>query len=170
MLNRRFIGSQLAFLSGTVVMLGGLGTLGDGLLIGPIMVLGAAAYSSRKRRRLGLEPETAGVKVFEGLCVGLIATMWLGSNDLRELIATDPRLVPDHPALGADRVSVRGLPNRGEAGGCRSREHTMECNAGGPLVDFCSDRFAHRRDDNGLHSRPDRRLRFRIRLRATLGR
>ena len=85
MLNRRFIGSQLAFLNGTVVMLGELGTLGEGLLIGPIMVLGAAAYASRKRRRLGLEPETTGLKVFEGLCLGLIATM-----SLAELMATDP--------------------------------------------------------------------------------
>ena len=95
MLNKRFIGSQLALVLGTSGMLGGITAISSGgstggLFTGPIMILGAAAYSSRKRRRLGLKPETAARKTFEGICLGLITMMWLGVSDLGDAMRTEP--------------------------------------------------------------------------------
>ena len=84
-MSKRLIGSRLAFILGTLGILSGLNDIGSGrppsssaLLAGPIMVLGAAAYSSRKRRLLGLKPGTPVRKTFEGVCLGLITMMWLG--------------------------------------------------------------------------------------------
>ena len=95
MLNKRFIGSQLALVLGTSGMLGGITAISSdgstgGLFTGPLMILGAAAYSSRKRRRIGLKPETAARKTFEGICLGLITTMWLGVSDLGNAMMTEP--------------------------------------------------------------------------------
>ena len=96
MLNKRFIGSQLALTLGTSGMLGGISAISSGvstggLFTGPIMILGAAAYNSRKRRLLRLKPETTARKAFEGICLGLTATMWLGV-----------------PGLGVCAAGVRG--------------------------------------------------------------
>ena len=76
------IGSQVALVLGTSGMLSGLATVtsggsSSGLMTGPVMTLGAAAYSSRKRRLLGLKPETTARKTFEAVCLALITTMWL---------------------------------------------------------------------------------------------
>jgi len=95
MLNRQFIGSQLALVLGISGMLGGITAISEGgttdsLFSGPVMVLGAAAYSSRKRRLLGLKPGTAARKTFEGICLALVTAMWLGLSDLGEAIATSP--------------------------------------------------------------------------------
>ena len=92
---RRLIGSRLAFILGTLGMLSAFNDIGSGrppgstaLLAGPIMVLGASAYSSRKRRLLGLKPGTAVRKTFEGVCLGFITTMWLGFPDVGDSVIT----------------------------------------------------------------------------------
>ncbi len=96
MLNKQLIGSKLALFFGASSMLSGLGTAAGSegnsadLITGPVMVLGAVAYSSRKRRLLGLRPETTIRQTFEVLCLCLIGTMWLGPPDLRDAIRIDP--------------------------------------------------------------------------------
>ena len=88
-MSKRLIGSRVAFILGTLGILSGFTDIRSGrppgstaLLAGPVMVLGAAAYNSRKRRLLGLKSETAIRKIFEGVCLGLITTMWLGFPDV----------------------------------------------------------------------------------------
>jgi len=58
---KSFIGSLIAIVVGVLTMLGGLRPpVGlDSLVGGATMILGAMAYRSAKRRRLGLKPETA---------------------------------------------------------------------------------------------------------------
>ena len=75
MLNERLIGWQIALFFGTTGILSGLAAVAGGgalsdttaLMTGTITILGAAAYSSRKRRLLGLKPETMVRKAFEGI-------------------------------------------------------------------------------------------------------
>lgn len=95
MLNKRLIGSQIALVLGTSGMLSGLasitsGASSSGLMTGPVMILGAAAYSSRKRRLLGLKPETMARRIFEAVCLALITTMWLGDPDLANGVRNNP--------------------------------------------------------------------------------
>ena len=95
MLNKRLIGSQVTLVLGTSGMLSGLATVTSGastsgLITGPVMILGAAAYSSRKRRLLGLKPETTARKTFEAVCLALITTMWLGDLDLANAVRNNP--------------------------------------------------------------------------------
>ena len=95
MLNKRLIGSQVALVLGTSGMLSGLATVTSGastsgLMTGPVMILGAAAYSSRKRRLLGLKPETTARKTFEAVCLALITTTWLGDLDLANAVRNNP--------------------------------------------------------------------------------
>ena len=97
-MNERLIGSQLALFVGTVGILSGLAAVARGgalsdttaLMTGPVMVLGAAAYSSRKRRLLGLKPETIARQVFEAVCLVLLSIMWLGHVDLENEIRKNP--------------------------------------------------------------------------------
>lgn len=95
MLNKRLIGSLIALVLGTSGMLSALaavtsGASSSGLMTGPVMILGAAAYSSRKRRLLGLKPETTARKTFEVVCMALITTMWLGDLDLANAVRNNP--------------------------------------------------------------------------------
>ena len=97
-LNERLLGSQIALFVGTVGILSGLAAVGregassdaTGLMFGPVMVLGAAAYSSSKRRLLGLKPETMARKAFEAVCLLLLVIMWLGHMDLEHEIRNNP--------------------------------------------------------------------------------
>ena len=94
-MNKRLIGSQIALVLGTSGMLSGLasvtsGASSSGLMTGPVMILGAAAYSSRKRRLLGLKPETMARKTFEAVCLTLITTMWLGDLDPANAVWNNP--------------------------------------------------------------------------------
>ena len=118
-MSKRLIGSRLAFILGTLGILSGFTDIGSGrppgstaLLAGPIMVLGAAAYSSRKRRLLGLKPKTAVRKIFEGVCLGFITTMWLGFPDVgAPVIATVWLEFPDlGTAVRTDPASQLIIP------------------------------------------------------------
>lgn len=73
---RAFIGSWIAIVVGLFTMLSGLQEPIDldGLLSGPTIVLGALAYRSAKRRRLGLRPDTA---LRRGIEIGLLLLVFL---------------------------------------------------------------------------------------------
>ena len=56
----KFLGSTVAIILGVLYFLGGISQLvqggsSAGVIIGPVMVLGAIAYRSRKRRLMGLK-------------------------------------------------------------------------------------------------------------------
>ena len=91
----RFLGSTLAIAVGFLYFAGSVSRLQDGgtaagLVAGPMIVLGALAYRSRKRRLLGLRKTTAIRRVLEVLALACILAAWLLQNDITLLIATDP--------------------------------------------------------------------------------
>ncbi len=92
----RMIGSMAGLILGVLGVLGAVGRLGEGedpggtLVAGPFMILGAVAYRSRKRRLLGLRPDTKGRVVFEIACLTLLTLAWLGLRDLVLHIVEDP--------------------------------------------------------------------------------
>ena len=60
------------------------------IIAGPVVILGATAYRSRKRRLLGLKPATLVPKSLEAAALVLILLMVGLQDGLRSLIATDP--------------------------------------------------------------------------------
>ena len=95
MLPKRLIGSQLALVFGASGILSGVANAAFSggsapLRTATIMVLGAAAYGSRKRRLLGLKPGTVARKSFEAFCLSLIAMMWVSFPDLGNAIGDEP--------------------------------------------------------------------------------
>ncbi len=91
----RFLGSTLAIVFGAIYFLGAPARLaaGDdtaGFIAGPIMILGALAYRSRKRRLLGLRKETMLRRSVEALALVSIVLLIILRNDIAFEIATDP--------------------------------------------------------------------------------
>lgn len=91
----RFLGSTLAIVFGTIYFLGAPAQLeagGDaaGLIAGPIVILGALAYRSRKRRLLGLRTETMLRRSVEALVLAAIVLSIILRNDIVFEIETDP--------------------------------------------------------------------------------
>ena len=94
----RFLGSTLTLVLGAMYFLGGVGRIAEGVnsmnnagpVVGPMMFLGALAYRSRKRRRLGLRRASVLRWSLEMLTLCSIVAVWLLQQDLKWLIATDP--------------------------------------------------------------------------------
>lgn len=91
----RFLGSSLALLWGWPYWLGSIAQVqhgggGAGLVAGPMVILGALAYRSRKRRRMGLRDSTMVRRCLEGLTISAILAAWLLKNDLMRLMYEDP--------------------------------------------------------------------------------
>jgi hypothetical protein len=63
---------------------------GPGLVGGPVMVVGALAYRSAKKRRLGEVRSTRMRHGMEALAVLLIAASVVLQNDLKHALKTDP--------------------------------------------------------------------------------
>ena len=62
----------------------------DGLMAGPIMVLGAFAYRSAKRRALGEATASMGRQIVETVLILLIVASVVFRNDLRAAIVIHP--------------------------------------------------------------------------------
>ena len=101
----RFLGSTLTLVLGAMYFLGTVGQIAEGVnsagpvvgpvnsagpVVGPMMFLGALAYRSRKRRRLGLRRTSVLRWSLEMLTLCSIVAAWLLQQDLKWLIATDP--------------------------------------------------------------------------------
>jgi hypothetical protein len=95
----RHLGSTVALILGCLELVTGLsqfGTLptppsaGGALLIGTVMILGALAYRSAKKRKLGEVKSTGLRQAIEVTLLLLIAMIILLQNDIKYLIATDP--------------------------------------------------------------------------------
>lgn len=100
----RHLGSSIAFLFGCISVIAGLSGLAqtvdnpqvagaqkmNTLIGGVVMILGALAYRSAKKRKLGEAKSTLARKFLEVASLLLICIVILAQNNLRDLIATDP--------------------------------------------------------------------------------
>ena len=104
---QRMIGSLIAVILGVLTFVGGLGRLGSAandapatgmegedafgpILAGLVMILGAVAYRSRKRRLFGLRPDTRGRLLLEITALAVLTAAWLTLRDLAFYIGEDP--------------------------------------------------------------------------------
>ena len=93
--HRQFLGSTAAIILGVLYFISGPASIqsggdGAGLIAGPIMILGAAAYRSRKRRLIGLKPGTLLTRALEAAALAIILLLVGLQNDLLTLIRMDP--------------------------------------------------------------------------------
>ena len=93
----RYLGSTLALVLGCLTWIAGVSNavsdpshVGGLLVAGPVMILGALAYRSAKKRKLGEAKSLAERKVVEVLLLLAICAIVLMQKNLKELIATDP--------------------------------------------------------------------------------
>ncbi len=87
---KKHLGSTLGIALGILSILAGLTQPGATLISGIVMLIGALAYRSAKKRKLQEVGNTVIRKVIEGIgIVGVIALIVL-QKDLKMLIATDP--------------------------------------------------------------------------------
>jgi hypothetical protein len=89
----KHLGSTVALILGFVSFAGALGpATGNhaGLISGPVMILGALAYRSAKKRMLGDVRSTALRQVIEVGAIVLAVLVVVLQNDLKVRIATDP--------------------------------------------------------------------------------
>lgn len=90
------LGSSIALVLGFFGLIGELGGLSkgadaSGMMVGaPIMILGALAYRSAKKRALGEVASTLPRWLFEGTAMTVIACLVAGQPHLKTLMATDP--------------------------------------------------------------------------------
>ena len=89
---KRHIGSTIALILGFLSFASSLANPSNpsGLVAGPVIILGALAYRSAKKRNLGEVKSTLLRKGFEASALVIIAAAVLLQNDLKNLIVTDP--------------------------------------------------------------------------------
>ena len=89
---KKHIGSTIALVLGIFYFASGLTNPGNsgGLVAGPVIILGALAYRSAKKRKLGEANNITLRKGLEVLALIVIAVAILLQKDLKNLIATDP--------------------------------------------------------------------------------
>ena len=86
---KRHVGSTIALILGVLSFASSLSNP-SGLVAGPVIILGALAYRSAKKRKLGEVNSTLLRKGFEASALVIIAAAVLLQNDLKNLIVTDP--------------------------------------------------------------------------------
>ena len=92
---RKHIGSTIALVLGVLLFLSGVNGVANnghaaGLIAGPIIILGAFAYRSAKKRKLGSARNTRLRKVLEALALVFVVAAILLQNDLQTRIVADP--------------------------------------------------------------------------------
>ena len=86
---KKHIGSTISIVLG-ILLLASIPTNPNGLVTGSIIILGALAYRSAKKRKLGDVNTTLLRKGLEISALIIIAAAVLLQNDLKNLIASDP--------------------------------------------------------------------------------
>ena len=125
----RHLGSTIAIVLGVLYFAGSikLSSLpNDGLMAGPIMVLGAFAYRSAKRRALGEATASMGRQIVETVLILLIVASVVFRNDLRTAIVIHPvptLLIPVWCVVAYAIAAVRAWrrPQGGTAQGTNTR-------------------------------------------------
>jgi hypothetical protein len=87
---KKHIGSTLALILGALSLAAGAAKPSNLLVAGPIIILGALAYRSAKKRILGEVTNSLLRKSLEALAVVVIVAAVLLQNDLKNQIITDP--------------------------------------------------------------------------------
>jgi uncharacterized membrane protein YbhN (UPF0104 family) len=88
---RKHIGSTAAIVFGIIMFLAGANPANKGwLATGLVVIFGALAYRSAKKRKLSEVRQSVVRKGFELLALLMVAAETLLKNDLKNLIATDP--------------------------------------------------------------------------------
>ena len=87
---KKYIGSTIALIIGILSLLSGLAYLNSGLNTGPIIILGALAYKSAKKRKLGIVKSSSYRIIFEVISICIILAAILFQKNLTYHIATDP--------------------------------------------------------------------------------
>jgi len=92
-MSKNNIGSTIAIILSVLLFASGLpssaagGTTGDGVVGGPMMLLGALAYRSAKKTYLSVAPSSLARTGFEFGCIVLMTYLWLARNDLKLSVA-----------------------------------------------------------------------------------
>jgi hypothetical protein len=87
---KKHLGSTVALILGALTLVAGLTQPGSLLVAGPIIIVGALAYRSAKKRHLGEVKNSLVRKGLEGTAIVSIVAAVLLQNDFRRQIATDP--------------------------------------------------------------------------------
>ncbi len=86
----RHLGSTVALAFGCLYFISAWAEPSAGIIAGPVMILGALAYRSAKKRKLGEVKSTPIRQVVEIALLLLISVMILAQNNVLHLIETDP--------------------------------------------------------------------------------
>lgn len=94
-MNRKLIGSTVALIIGVLAFLGSVAQLANGNtlsdpLTGLLIILGALAYKSLKKRKLGIVKSSVFRQGFEGAALGIIVLLVVLQNNLQTRIINDP--------------------------------------------------------------------------------
>ena len=111
-IDKRFIGSNAALILGVVALLGGLGQ-GDSSLssAGIFMILGALAYRSAKKRKLGITQPSTVKLVSELIAIAIVIILVLLTN--RDILVNDPfpsLVIPIWAVIAYVVISARKTP------------------------------------------------------------
>lgn len=87
---KKHIGSTLALILGVLSLAAGAAKPSSLLIAGPIIILGALAYRSAKKRMLGEVTASMLRKGLEALAIAVIVASVLLQNDLNNQVITDP--------------------------------------------------------------------------------
>ncbi len=87
---KKHLGSTLAFCIGVLSIMAGIAKPSSTAIAGVTIVLGAIAYRSAKKRKLGDAKNSKVRLTFEIMCVVLSILIVVLQNDLKNLIAVDP--------------------------------------------------------------------------------
>ena len=87
---RKHIGSTIALVLGSLTLLSGLAKPSGLLVTGSVIILGALAYRSAKKRLLGEVKNSLLRKCLEVVAVIFLVAAVLLQNDLAMLVMTDP--------------------------------------------------------------------------------
>ena len=87
---KKYLGSTIALILGVLTFISGLAKFSSGLIAGPIIILGALAYRSAKKRKLGTIKSSTLRQALEILAICIIVTAVLLQKNFLYHITTDP--------------------------------------------------------------------------------
>ena len=87
---KKHIGSTLALILGILTLAAGAGKPSSLLIAGPVIILGALAYRSAKKRSLDEVQDSLLRKGLEALAIVIIVAAVLLQNDIKNQIIMDP--------------------------------------------------------------------------------
>ena len=113
---RKHLGSTVALVIGITGFLGALARPSGWLVAGPIIILGALAYRSCKKRKLGEVENSLLRKALETTAIIAIILATILPTNLKDLIATDPvptLVIPLYAIVAYAFVALKKYPRAG---------------------------------------------------------